>query len=79
MNLSSFLVDRPVLGAVATITGNVTIGRKLAACCPDNFRLTVTVMWDGVKWIHLAQGRVQRWALEDMSMNLWFYKERDFS
>jgi hypothetical protein len=79
MDLSSFLVDRLVFGAMATITGNVTMGRRLAACCPDNFRLTLAVMWDGVKWIHLVQGRVQWWALEDVAMNLWFYKERDFS
>jgi hypothetical protein len=27
--------------------------------------------WKGVDWIHLAQDRVQWWALVNMVMNLW--------
>jgi hypothetical protein len=27
--------------------------------------------WEGVKWMHLAQGRDQWWALVNVLMNLW--------
>jgi len=28
------------------------------------------IVWEGVDWIHLAQNRVQWWALVNMVMNL---------
>jgi hypothetical protein len=31
-----------------------------------------------VNWIHLAQLRIQQWALVNLAMNLGFVKGRDF-
>jgi hypothetical protein len=29
------------------------------------------IRWEGVEWIHLAQGRHQWWALVNTVINLW--------
>jgi hypothetical protein len=37
----------------------------------DNIRMDLReIVWEGVDWIHLAQNRVQWWALVNMVMNL---------
>jgi hypothetical protein len=36
----------------------------------DNFTMNLSVRWEGVDWIHLAECRVQWWDLVNTVMNL---------
>jgi hypothetical protein len=43
--------------------------------CKDNIRMNFReIGWEVVDWMHVAQDRVQRWALVNMVMNLGFHK-----
>jgi hypothetical protein len=46
----------------------------------DNIKIgLVDLGSEDVKWIHLAQDEVQRWALANTDMNLWVPQKRGIS